>query len=577
MPIRLLPPDVIDQIAAGEVVERPASVVKELVENAVDAGARHVFVRLEGGGIDLVEVTDDGGGIAPEELALALGRHQTSKLLAIDELAGISSYGFRGEALPSIASVSRLQIASRPPELSGGMLIEAEGGRLQAPTPIAMSHGTRVAVRDLFRQVPARRKFLLPPPAEARRVIGVLERMAMAAPQVAFSLSLDGQEALRTSGSGNLSEVFADLFGVEVAENLVPVDGRADAGRVHGLVSRPGRDRGNRQWQFLVIGGRPVETGRLRYAIEAAYQGRLLKGRFPVFCLRLEVPAGDVDVNVHPAKLEVRLRREREVASLLHDAVAAALSFQPRSVVAPSVATGAAPPPDTGGMALPSAAEVAAGREAPLFTLAEELERYGRAPGVERPPETLTEAPAALGQAGGLFLVAADRDAIYLFDQHAAHERIHYEQLELQDVRAAQMLLSPLVVRLSALESQTLGDHLEDLVRYGFEVEHFGDRDVLVRAVPRLFGREASPSLLPELLDALAQGGEGPIEREERVRRELAACRASVKEHDRLSPIEQQSLIRQLWNCREPRFCPHGRPTYLRLGYDELRQRFLRR
>ena len=569
MPIRLLAPDVIDQIAAGEVVERPASVVKELVENAVDAGARHVFVRLEGGGVDLVEVTDDGEGIAPEELPLALGRHQTSKLQAIDDLSGIASFGFRGEALPSIASVSHLCLASRPAGQSGGRMIEAEGGRVAAPVPVAMAGGTRVTVQDLFGQVPARRKFLLAPPAEARRVIAVMERMAVATPQVAFSLTIDGQEALRTSGSGNLSEVFADLFGIEVAESLVPVDGRVDAGRVRGVVSRPGRDRGNRQWQFLVVGGRPVDAGRLRYPIEAAYQGRLLKGRFPVFCLRLEVPAGDVDVNVHPAKLEVRLRREREVAALLHGAVAAALSPQSQAFVAAGAELVAQPPP---------AAAAAGTKGGPdLFALAEELHTYGSPPAGDSPADIPPEPPAILGQAGGLFLVAADQQAIYLFDQHAAHERIHYEQLELQDVRAAQMLLSPRVVRLSAGESQTLAQHREDLAHYGFEVENFGDRDVLVRAVPRLFGREASPSLLPELLDALAQGGEGPIEREERVRRELAACRASVKEHDRLSPIEQQSLIRQLWNCREPRFCPHGRPTYLRLGYDELRQRFLRR
>ncbi len=571
MAIRLLPPDVIDQIAAGEVVERPASVVKELVENSVDAGARHVYVRLEGGGIDLVEVTDDGEGIAPAEIALALARHQTSKLRAVDDLSGIRSFGFRGEALPSIASVSQLRLASRPPEQPGGVAITAAGGRLEEPVPLAMAQGTRVTVRDLFGQVPARRKFLLTPPAEARRVIAVLERMAVAAPQVAFSLTVDGQEVLRTSGGGNRSGVFADLFGVDVAESLMPVDGKLDAGRVQGLVSRPGRDRGNRQWQFLVIDGRPVEVGRLRYAIEAAYQGRLLKGRFPVFCLRLEVPAGDVDVNVHPAKLEVRLRREREVASLLHDAVEAALAPQPRTF--PSATAEASVE-----VVLTPGIAVSAEEAAPaLFALADERRAYGAASPQEAEAALPPQAPEVLGQAGRLFLVAADHGAIYLFDQHAVHERIHYEQLEKRDFRAAQLLLSPLVVRLSAGQLQTLAEHRDDLAGYGFQVENFGDRDVLVRAVPRLFGREAYPSLLPELLEALAQGGEGPVEREERVRRELAACRASVKEQDRLGLYEQQSLVRQLWNCREPRFCPHGRPTYLKLDYDELRQRFLRR
>ena len=564
MPIQALPPEVIDQIAAGEVVERPASVVKELVENSVDAGAGRVSVCISGGGIERIEVTDDGQGIPGAELELALGRHQTSKLMAFDDLMGIRSFGFRGEALPSIASVSRLRLQSRPPGEAGGMAIEAEGGRVSAALPVAMAPGTQVTVEDLFRQVPARRKFLLAPQVEARRVVTVLERLALASPAVAFTLAIDGEEVLRTSGSGNLSEVFADLFGVDVAEGLVPVEARGEAGRVHGLVSRPGRDRGNRQWQFLVVGGRPVEVGRLRYPIEAAYQGRLLKGRFPVYCLRLDVPTGDLDVNVHPAKLEVRLRREREVAALLHEAVGRSLAPAPRLREAPP-----APEPVAGEVA-------AAGEPQDLFRLADALQEYGR-PAQAPADVAVGDVPAVLGQAGGLYLVAAARDALYLFDQHAVHERIHYEQLEHQDVRSAQLLLSPLVVRLSAAQSQTLALHEGDLAAYGFAVEGFGDRDVVVRAVPRLFGRAAGPDLLPELLDALAQGGEGPVEREERLRRELAACRASVKDHDRLGPLEQQSLVRQLWNCREPRFCPHGRPTYLRLGYDELRQRFLRR
>ena len=579
MAIQALPADVVDQIAAGEVVERPASVVKELVENAIDAGARHVAVWLEGGGIELAEVTDDGQGIAPDELALALGRHQTSKLRAIGDLMGIQTYGFRGEALPSIASVARLRIASRPPAMAGGLALTAEAGRIGAPEPVAMAPGTRVTVRDLFFAVPARRKFLLEPRTEARRAVAVLERLALAAPEVAIRLSVDGEEVLRTSGSGNLGEVFADLFGVEVADGLVPLSLSRDVGQVQGLVSRPGKDRGNRQWQFLLVGGRPVEVGRLRYPIEAAYQGRLLKGRFPVYCLRLEVPAGDVDVNVHPAKLEVRLRREREAASLLHDAVAEALAPAPRMFAAPSPAVAEAAAAAGAAAAMPESAgpDAVRAEAAPLFALAQEVSAYGAAAQAAQAPAERGEPPQVLGQAGGLFLVAADGAALYLFDQHAVHERIHYEQLEHQDVRSAQLLLSPLVVRLSPQERQTLQGHREELGAYGFAVEDFGDGDVLVRSVPRLFGREASPSLLGELLDALAQGGEGPVERQERVRRELAACKASVKEHDRLGPLEQQSLVRQLWHCREPRFCPHGRPTYLRLGYDELRQRFLRR
>ncbi len=572
MPIRELQPDVINQIAAGEVVERPASVVKELVENSLDAGARRVVVRIAEGGIGRIEVLDDGCGMAPEELPLALRRHATSKLTRLHDLLDLGSYGFRGEALPAIAAVSRLRLASRRQGSDSAFSYAA--GEAQ-PSPAAMAVGTRVTVEDLFGQIPARRKFLLAPEAEARRVAGVLERLALAVPGVSLILEAEGREVLRTGGSGSLLETFADLFGHELAETLEPVSLQGPAGEVRGLASRPGKDRGNRQLQFWTVGGRPVQPGSLRFAAEAAYQGRLLKGRYPVFCLRVEVPPGDVDVNVHPAKLEVRFRREREVAALVRQAVGEAIGLR------------SAPPPqgpagDSFSYPEPKAldAPLFLGEGRLPFTEAERA-RGDAAAGAEvapaPPAPELASPPRPIGQSHGLFLIAEDSEALYLFDQHAAHERIGYERLAQADERSAQLLLAPVVLRLSPEQAAALRESGEALAQYGFLVEPFGARDALVRSVPRIFGKAADAQVLLELLDSIGSQRENPVERLERVRREIAACRASVKANDRLSTMEQAALIQQLWHCAEPRFCPHGRPTFLRFSAAELRARLGRR
>ncbi len=571
MPIRELRAEVINQIAAGEVVERPASVVKELVENSLDAGAHRIVVRIEAGGVSRIEVLDDGGGMSPDELPLALRRHATSKLWTLGDLDDLPSYGFRGEALPAIAAVSRLRIASRATGSDVGYLYDAGSFR---PVPTAMAAGTRVTVEDLFGSVPARRKFLLAPESEARKVAAALERLALAAPKVSFLLEIEGREVLRTGGTGNLVEAFADIFGRELAETLQPVKLRWPAGSVEGLTSRPGRDRGNRQLQFWSVGGRPVSAGSLRFAAEAAYQGRLLKGRFPLYCLRIEVPIGDVDVNVHPAKLEVRFRRERDVAALVRAAVADAI--------------GASDPPapyKTAGGAGQASADAA---PAALFLGEGTLEYSGgwaprevaAATAADPPalqPAARGAAPRPIGQAHGLFLVAQDHDALYLFDQHAAHERIGYERLGEASERSAQLLLAPVVLRLGPEQAAALVASLDSLAEYGFQVEPFGARDALVRSVPRIFGQAADAKVLLEILDAVGGVGEHPVERLERVRREIAACRASVKANDRLSVMEQAALIEQLWRCEEPRFCPHGRPTFLRLTAEEIKARLGRR
>lgn len=569
MAIAVLADAVVDRIAAGEVVERPASVVKELVENAIDAGARSVHVRLAGGGVGRIEVRDDGQGIAREELRIALLRHATSKLRAFDDLWSIATLGFRGEALPSIAAVSRFTIQSRPRASDLGHRLRGSGGEFGPEEPCAMAPGTVVIAEELFANVPARRKFLAAPEAEGRRVAAVLERLALAAPAVAFSLEADGREILRTSGSGNLMEAFADLFGRDLALRLLPVEQESAGFSVRGLVGQPGADRGNRQLQFLMVQGRPVMPGALRFAVEAAYQGRLQKGRFPVFCLSIRAEEGEVDANVHPAKLEVRFRREPEVRSAVHTAV--------RQAIGPAAGSR-----EGGRQAGAEPVEVTfSGSEAATipFVFAESVrptDLYAAGADGALPAALGAAAPVPVGQTHRLFVLAADDEAIYIFDQHAAHERISYERLQDSGPRSAQMLLAPAVVRLSPAQAASVARWREQLGAYGFSVEPFGERDVLVRSVPRILGEAASAQLLPEILDSLGSE-EDALGREERLRREIAACRASIKANERLAPAEQAALVQELWRCREPRFCPHGRPTFLRLAVSELRQRFGRR
>lgn len=569
MAIAVLADAVVDRIAAGEVVERPASVVKELVENALDAGARSVQVRIAEGGINRIEVRDDGHGIARGDLRIALRRHATSKLRAFDDLWTLGTLGFRGEALPSIAAVSLFTMQSRPRSSDVGHRLLGRGGDFGPEEPCAMAPGTLVIAEELFANVPARRKFLAAPDAEGRRVAAVLERLALAAPEVAFALESDGREILRTSGSGNLLEVFADLFGRDLALRLLPVEHRLAGFTVRGLVGQPGADRGNRQLQFLIVQGRPVTPGSLRFAIEAAYQGRLQKGRFPVFCLSIGAPDGEVDANVHPAKLEVRFRREQEVRSAVHAAV--------RQALGPSAAEG-----EGREQAVPGPVDVAfSGSESATipFVFAEAgrpEELYAAAAEDPMPPLGAAPAPVPVAQTHRLFVLAADEDALYIFDQHAAHERITYERLQASGGRSAQLLLAPAVVRLSAAQAAALAGCRAELDAYGFTVEPFGARDVLVRSVPRILGEAASAQFLPELIDSLG-AEEDALAREERLRREIAACRASIKANERLAPAEQAALVQELWRCQEPRFCPHGRPTFLRLGVGELKARFGRR
>ncbi len=564
----MLGPDTVNRIAAGEVVERPLSVVKELVENALDAGAGRVRVSIAGGGRTEVVVHDDGAGMDAEDLRLCLERHATSKIRSADDLWALGTLGFRGEALPAITAVSRWRITTRQRSAEGALSVAGAGQERTEPSPASAPPGTRVEIRDLFFNVPARLKFLRRDATEAQRIHEGIVRLALSRPDVAFHLSIDGRQVLATAGLGDLGAAVTEIYGADSRASLVPVRLERPGMAVEGLCSLPGLNRGSRQYQSFFVNGRWIEPGALAHAAEEAYRGLLMHGRHPVLVLFLTLEAGAVDPNVHPAKWEVRFRDERAVLSFVHAALRQALAPG-----APAVAVGAgiAPPP-------------------PPPREAQAEFRWG-APGDEDPPVApahVVEEPAAgavlpplrlLGQVDRLYLLGEGRDGLYLVDQHAAHERILYDRLTGSEPAAAvHALVTPVRVGLGGAEYSAFVRFHDALRFMGIEADPIGERSLLVRAVPDIW-READPAkLLPELLAQLsAPAGEDPQAQALRQARQFAACRAAVKAGDELVPEAQARLVEDLRATRQPWTCPHGRPTFLRMGWGELEHRFGRR
>ena len=557
--VKRLDSSLVNLIAAGEVVERPASVVKELVENSLDAGARHISVAYEEGGTTLVAVEDDGEGMGRQDAMLALERHATSKIASEADLDAIATLGFRGEALPSIVQVARTELVTRPADAAAGTRIVVEGGQVLLRETVGARAGTRVTVRDLFFNTPARREYLKAPAQEAARILEIVGRLALAAPGVAFDVTSAGHRVLATDGSGDLRAVVGAIWGMEVADATLPVHAETAGSQLHGLISRPDASRSNRQGEILVVNGRPVTNPRLRYAAEEAYRTLLMKGRYPYLVLLLDVSPEAVDPNVHPAKAEVRFRDEADLARVVYDACREALL------------PGRVPP-------LPA--------ERPLH-MSESRRPYDAGPGEVQTffePAAALSAPAA-GPAGPvptaraqiqrLFLLAEGPDSLFIIDQHAAHERIGYDRLASQEAeRAAQELLTPVVVRLSPSDLAQVERWGEALGEEGFVLEPFGSAgEVVVRSLPVFLARQAGPAMLRTFFEELGDAPSQPLERRRHLWRAMAACRAAVKREDLLAPPEQQALVAQLWATAEPRRCPHGRPTWLELPYASLEHR----
>ncbi|MCX7623494.1 MAG: DNA mismatch repair endonuclease MutL [Thermomicrobium sp.] len=575
MPIVRLDEPTIRRIAAGEVVERPASVVKELVENALDAGARTIRVEIAAGGRELIRVLDDGCGIPPEELPLAVERHSTSKLQRFEDLARLSSYGFRGEALAAISAVSDFELASRVPGASHGARLRVRFGKPGRVEPVGMPPGTTVTVRDLFATVPARRRFLRQDTTETAYIQRALTALALAHPEVRVELVVDGRTVLATPGRGHLLDALVAVFGADVAAQIVPIEPDGDREViVHGAIGLPSVSRANRQSLFLLVNGRWIESRSLVAAIEQAFHTLLMVGRYPIGVVAVALPPDRVDVNVHPTKREVRFADERAVAAAVHDAVRRTLLAHLPDRPPPRVTFDPLTPPVVERRLLvadPSRAP------APIATApAEPARSETREAGDDRTGSRLPVL-RVLGQLRQSYIIAEGPDGMYLVDQHAAHERILLERL-LDELATRgverQRLLQPLVLELSPEQCAACERYASELAELGWEIELFGVASVAVRAVPAVVQRNIE-RVLVAVLDELASGGRAttPLER-------IAistACHAAIRAGQELTLSEMRDLIRQLEQCRAPNACGHGRPTVVHLSTEDLERHFGRR
>jgi len=585
--IRILPETTINRIAAGEVIERPAAAVKELVENALDAGATRIAVTLEGGGIERIEVTDDGSGMSGDELALAVQRHATSKLQD-DDLVRIATLGFRGEALPSIGAAARLAIVSRPPGAEHASAIRVEGGRVSDVTPAAGPAGSRVVVRDLFFATPARRKFLKHPRTEADHAEAAVRRLALAAPGVAFRLESEGRCLFDLPGQDRAARVAA-LFGPDAAAAMFPVLGERGPLRLAGFACSPAVTRATGAAQALTVNGRPVADPVLKTAVRVAYREVIEAGRFPVVALYLDLPAEELDVNVHPSKAELRFRDAGAIRGLVISTLGQGLAGGAGSVTQ-HAALPTRPPlhlfqsrPSGGIRSLPLPGFP---QGAPPQGLAEAALRFDSGPAArmlassEPHPDHPLGAPVAQVLDTYVIAVAAD-GSLVLVDQHAAHERLTHEAIRAQMLDGgvrSQPLLLPAVVELPASDTARLLAHAEELARLGLELEAFGPGAVLVRALPAALGAPEPAPLLRDLADELAEQDEATAlaARLDAVVARLA-CHGSVRAGRRLTAAEMDALLRAMEATPRAATCSHGRPTFLKLSRAEIEKLFGRR
>ena len=572
MTIRVLPPGVAARIAAGEVIERPASVVKELVENSLDAGARVIGVEIRHGGLASIRVTDDGCGIPADEVALAFERHATSKLASVEDLTDIDTLGFRGEALASIAAAAGVRMTTRTADEESATTVELESGAIVRQSAAGAGLGTTIEVEALFSTIPARLKFIRSSAAETARVRQTMDHLAMAHPHVQFSLKTDGRLQLSTSGNGSLRDAVAAVHGAELAQAMIEVGSWTGAYPVWGLVGTPEQSRANRTGISLFVNNRWVQHRAVGVAIEEAYRGLLMEGRFPIAVVFLDVPPGEVDVNVHPNKREVRLSHEGDAFSSVQHAVRDALL---------------AASPIAEGEGLLSQAVAAPPSLQPELTFASQEREQSPlpepAPVMEEAHAPLAPPPGAsplsrlrvLGQIANTYIVADGPDGMYLIDQHAAHESVLYYRLLRQWANSTpevQPMLEPLPMGLTPQQMDALGEGRAVLERYGLLVEPFGDDTLLVRAVPVMARRVDAAKLVAEALDGFAartNGADTHLSAAASI-----ACHSAVRAGQTLDHQEMTALGEALASEMNPQHCPHGRPTVIRVSTDVLGRQF---
>jgi DNA mismatch repair protein MutL len=538
MPIKVLPPEVTSKIAAGEVIERPSSVVKELIENSLDARATEISIEVHNGGASYMRVTDNGCGLSAAEVEIAVRRHATSKITGLEDLEHIRTLGFRGEALPSIASVAEVEILTRDAGSSAASYLHLENGRISGREKKSRPQGTTFTVRRLFQNFPARLKFLKSAATESGHIAALVSQFALAYPEVRFDLVIDGRTGLRTSGDAELRSAVSVVYGLDTARKMLDVEGTDGLLHVRGLVSPPSVQRSNRGYLSFFVNRRYVRNSILAKAVETAYEGLLMSGRHPLAVLNITIPPEEVDVNVHPTKLEVKFRNNNNVFTAIVKALRDTLARSP----------------------LPSARPA--------------LEEASTRP-LWEPHAAGIPALRPVGQLSSSYILAEGEEGLYLIDQHAAHERILFEKILAQRKSmkpVVQGMLEPLALELTPGQEQTLVNCAGLLSELGFNIEPFGGKTCLVRAVPAVLNGASLAEAIVGLLDEIGDEKD-PVKLELKAAQSLA-CHGAVRAGKGLDAGEMAALIRQLEGTSQPRTCPHGRPTMIHLSSQQLKREF---
>ena len=561
-------------IAAGEVVERPASIVKELVENSIDAGADNILIHIESGGIKTIVVSDNGSGIASNDVELAFHRFATSKYPENGDLFSIETLGFRGEALPSIASVASIRMVTRAINEQTGTSVHMDNGNLMGMSSMGCPVGTTVTVTNLFSRIPARLKFLKSPSVESQRIHSLVQQLSMAFPRVSFRFDVDGKGVINTRGNGDLRNTYAEIFGSKTANAMMVVGSGKDLGyaEIRGLISSPDVTKSNRNSINLVVNGRCVQNRSLAFAVEDAYKGFLTVGRHPISVLYIDVPKEDLDFNVHPAKVEIRLKDEGQVFRSIQRLIRNSLiSVSPVPYTQLFGASQMAKQERSDGLDYKHLTE---SYQEPL-SLFNDTSHYESQTNFRSEMRNLR----LVGQINGLYIVAETDEAVYLIDQHAAHERILYEQVQDETKVNKQGILEPIVLELSPDNEKVLTSGLDYWGQWGFDIEDFGSHSYLLRSVPSVFGNiDPGKKFLSVLDDLLADDflGEGVSQDWKLKICASIACHSAVKAGDILSEEEMQNLLIMLQSARQPNNCAHGRPTTIKFGFRELEKEFKR-
>lgn len=604
--INVLDKDTFNKIAAGEVVERPSSVVKELVENSIDAGSREIHVEIQGGGEELIRVLDKGEGIEPDDMLKAFMPHATSKIMTADDLFRISTMGFRGEALSSISSVSRVLMRSRT-EGSDGREVYIEGGDLKYEKYSPMDKGTLIEVRDLFYNVPARKKFLKSRSKEAGTIGEILSKIAIAHPEISFSLVSDGKALLKTYGTGDQKDVIRQVYTKKVQENTFPFHEEYDSLRISGFVGNEEISRGNRSQQSIFVNRRLVQSRTITVAAENAFRSFATVSRFPFLIINIDILPEIIDVNIHPQKAEIKFEDDRHIFKVVFDTIHKTMAeglkrtfdVEPEAVQEETheqIAADFPVRPVYIDMPVDVTARSFPDTRRQWTDAAEDNDEGSRAKEIPAQPETrplssnvaedavpMREAkfpmPRIIGQFRSTYILAEIHDELYVFDQHAAHEKINFEKY-MRDLTsgsvASQPLLVPAILELSLEDYGLMNENRQALAEAGFLVEDFGDRAISVREVPYFLGEVSNMSYLTDILDNIRNLGKGTREEIRRMRIATAACKASVKAYEPLVLREMEHLIEELRHIDEPFTCPHGRPTMIKYTEKDFEKAFRR-